>query len=627
MKDKEYMMKKERVNDTKKIPENVQNYTDQSQNFLVTLCNVYFVCLLVVLPLYVGHGYEELGDAKYLLFRNVSFICVGLFVAVGGFFYIRGKLSRNSFPNLERQHGSCIYSDYLGNNDPSVRGVGIAGWSPVFCWVIVYGIWNLISAVSSKFQHIAWLGYEEWYMGAITQCLMVGIYMIALWYGKYSKVMPEDTIESPGYILPTPANGSLTQKSSIQDGSDSTREPLTSANKMKSEKWNVITILGLTSLTVVTILGLLQTLNIDVLGLFKNYGYTDWVRGHTLSTLGNINWLCGFYSVLFAWSLSIYFQVKRKWLCWLLGCLNGMVTVLLLLQGSDGGVLIVAVAFFIGVLLTCYKEESEREVSVPPLFHEADRQEPSESLQCRGASEQGSVAGAQYNRLLCLAIGSSMLLVLWKTLAKFRGTVDIMFQDGYAKTILLWKGWPLVTITLLIVWLIHKKMSSRQAMIMRRCMLGIMIAFILTAAVGIMYKLRTIPFSQWGNYRGSLWQMAWEGFLEGDWKQKLLGAGPDCFAPYLNQLFPDKTVLFHTGYFAGSVFTNAHNEWLTLLVNLGIPGVICYAGIFISAFRRYRRKPLAMFLLGLYGIHSLVSFQQVLNAPFFFLMLGLCENQ
>ena len=30
-------------------------------------------------------------------------------------------------------------------------------------------------------------------------------------------------------------------------------------------------------------------------------------------------------------------------------------------------------------------------------------------------------------------------------------------------------------------------------------------------------------------------------------------------------------------------------------------------------------------LLFTYGMHSLISFQQVLNAPLFFLLLGICE--
>ena len=84
-------------------------------------------------------------------------------------------------------------------------------------------------------------------------------------------------------------------------------------------------------------------------------------------------------------------------------------------------------------------------------------------------------------------------------------------------------------------------------------------------------------------------------------------------------------MLFDKGYFEGSVFTNAHNEWLTTLVNMGLLGVAAYAAVFITALQTYRKNFLAVLLLLTYGIHSLISFQQVLNAPLFFLILGLCE--
>ena len=140
-------------------------------------------------------------------------------------------------------------------------------------------------------------------------------------------------------------------------------------------------------------------------------------------------------------------------------------------------------------------------------------------------------------------------------------------------------------------------------------------------------KLQGSDFVEWGNRRGMLWQMAWQGFCRGDLKQKLLGAGPDCFAGYLEQVLPGGTVLFDKGYFAGSIFTNAHNEWLTTLINLGVLGTAAYAAVFLTALWKYRRNSMAIMLLFTYGMHSLISFQQVLNTPFFFLLLGVCEAE
>ena len=120
--------------------------------------------------------------------------------------------------------------------------------------------------------------------------------------------------------------------------------------------------------------------------------------------------------------------------------------------------------------------------------------------------------------------------------------------------------------------------------------------------------------------------MALDSFVQGDWKQKLIGAGPDCYAEYLMSVGVSPTTSIE-GYWSGAVYANAHNEWLTNLVNLGLLGTAAYLGIFVSSCKRYRGMLLGLLALGMYGLHSLVSFQQVLNTPFLFLVLGICENR
>ena len=58
---------------------------------------------------------------------------------------------------------------------------------------------------------------------------------------------------------------------------------------------------------------------------------------------------------------------------------------------------------------------------------------------------------------------------------------------------------------------------------------------------------------------------------------------------------------------------------------MGVLGVVVYATVFFTALRKYSGNRLGLLLLITYGIHSLISFQQVLNAPFLFLLLGVCE--
>lgn len=63
------------------------------------------------------------------------------------------------------------------------------------------------------------------------------------------------------------------------------------------------------------------------------------------------------------------------------------------------------------------------------------------------------------------------------------------------------------------------------------------------------------------------------------------------------------------------------------VINLGVLGTTAYAAVFLTALRKYRRNSMAIMLLFTYGMHSLISFQQVLNTPFFFLLLGVCEAE
>ncbi|MDE6168054.1 MAG: hypothetical protein K2G28_06310, partial [Acetatifactor sp.] len=67
--------------------------------------------------------------------------------------------------------------------------------------------------------------------------------------------------------------------------------------------------------------------------------------------------------------------------------------------------------------------------------------------------------------------------------------------------------------------------------------------------------------------------------------------------------------------------------WLNQLVNTGILGVCCYGGIFFCGAVRYRKDMAGLMALALYTVNSLVSFQQVMNAPLLFLILGICESR
>lgn len=502
----------------------------RTEELLKTVCQIYMAVILVVLPLYYipWNGYYKLGDTKYFLYRNISLICMGICLVAGLVGVIGNGL-------LKKQDGFGMLLWKVRKN--------LCGWCrehAVVTAVGMYGICAVVSALCSPYGSTAWTGEREWYMGTVTICLMVGGFLLTARYAGQCRT---------------------------------------------------VLLLGEGAFVLVTLIGLLQKLGYDPLGLLKGYVVGDWEYTHMLTTLGNNNWLSGYYSVMFPLSLALFLQAVeegRRGSSMLLGVCNTFAVILLFLQGSDGGVMVACVALWM-----CFWG-SRKNIKL-------------------------------WEALLFLLTGVCAGMLLWGKGMQSLGTFDILLQDGIAKKMAAWQGWILLASVCLLFCGIHHVLPEKKKRMLRT---GVMYGSLVLAAGAVIWyivKQQGSNFAEWGNRRGRLWQMAWQGFCQGDLRQKLLGAGPDCFASYLGQVLPGGTVLFDKGYFAGSIFTNAHNEWLTTLINMGVLGVTAYAAVFFTALRKYNGDRLGLLLLITYGMHSLISFQQVLNAPFLFLLLGVCE--
>lgn len=486
----------------------MDNTKEAKKEFLEVLCNLYCIFLLAVLPLYHTGTYYLIGDTKYMLFRNVTCICVGIWLVLDGIFALRGKCSA------------------------------------VDVCVLCYGAAVVISTIFSSFRDTAWAGYGDWYMGALSQLLFVGIYFLT-------------SREYNGDAFPI--------------------------------------YLGEAAFLAVTLIGFWQRLGGNPFGLLTGYAETDWGASHMLSTLGNINWLCGFYSVVLAFPMAGYLYSKKRWKKAALYLVSVLGLTMLCIQGSDSGPVLAVVG--IGICLLTSWDKPER-----------------------------------FLRSLLLAVGVLVLFPLMGQLISLLGTQALTPVDGdiYAK--MLWKIWWLLAACLGIVCVILYCANTHVQKLLIRILLilaGISVCGVLClllVKLGGLSGLSGIFSDSWGSSRGELWKKAVDSFAEGDWKQKLIGAGPDCYAEYLMSVGVSPTTSIE-GHWSGAVYANAHNEWLNHLVNLGVLGVAAYLGIFVSSLKRYRGMLLGVLALGMYGIHSLVSFQQVLNTPFLFLVLGLCENR
>ncbi len=486
---------------------------ENGREFLKNLCNLFIAALLAVLPLYTGGTYYHLGDTKYLLFRNISLVCLAMWAAVGALVLVGNTWKKSGAAGQKRRY------------------------SPVDFCMAAYGIAVLISFLFSAYRQTAWAGYRDWYMGALSQLLFVWIYFF------------------------------------VSRNYDGAAFPV---------------YLGEAALFAVALTGLLNRLEIDPFGLLEPYGAGDWEYGHMLSTVGNINWLCGYFSVSLAFPLTGFLYGKKGVKSVLLYIVSAAGLLLLIFQGSDGGVALAAVGMGLALFMGRKK---------PEIF----------------------------GRGILLGAGTCLLIPVMAALVAVRGSEKTIPADGNTYEMICWRGWWLVGLILLLLWLFMKKAERKWRNIFIKIFLGLAALGALTGAG--FYLVGMDRGDDWGTGRGGLWRLAWEGFLRADGRQKFIGAGPDCFAEYIYGILPAHEIINPIGHWAEAVFANAHNEWLNHLVNLGILGTMAYLSIFIFAVFRYRQMPLGIFVLVMYGIYSLVSFQQTVSTPLLFLILGICESR
>lgn len=127
----------------------------------------------------------------------------------------------------------------------------------------------------------------------------------------------------------------------------------------------------------------------------------------------------------------------------------------------------------------------------------------------------------------------------------------------------------------------------------------------------------------WGTWRGMNWSTAVTSYGELNFWQKLFGVGPDCYYPYVNAYHADFTSRW------SSAICNAHNEFLTALVDIGLLGAVCYYGLFVSlvweTYKQKKKKPILLALTaGIVGFlfNNLFSFMNIISTPLLFTVAG-----
>lgn len=461
-------------------------------------------------------------------------------------------------------------------------------------FVAAYGICVMLSYCFSRYKSEALWGTSGWYMGMFPQLALVLSYFLI-------------------------------------------------SRCWKGHKWILITMFPVSA--AVFLLGYLN--RIDIYPIEMAYANPSFV-----STIGNINWYCGymmcvlFGGVCLLWNMigetrltqqaanfpvnGKKFAVKALLILYIILGFSSLLT-----QGSASGFLawmaVMAVAYFLSI------RDGQRMQNwwlLMVLFGGAGSCTyllTKSGLISLNYSEKGIQALTGNEAILILTLVS---MIVWATV-KYRihkGT----YQPGPCKVV----GKLVLAIIL--------------------SLLGIclVIAIINTVTEGRILKmtpLSDVDFFlldiRWGSYRGATLAAGVKCFLEQDFLHKLFGVGPDCMSAYLYADSSENLLAMVQEAFSSRRLTNAHNEWLTLLVNTGLLGMVCFVGMMVTAILRYLGVSIISsaqlkedlnfgchpgignvislacgFCLLAYTVNNMVSFQQPMNLATVSVVLGIGEH-
>lgn len=340
-----------------------------------------------------------------------------------------------------------------------------------------------------------------------------------------------------------------------------------------------------------------------------------------ISTIGNINWYCGYVvPVLLAGVGLLWLNEggtggKKKALGRLpaAACavyiLAGFGT--LITQGSDSGIMALAVTLLV-------------------MF-------------CLSAAD--GVRMLSFFRIMLLLCGACMVTAaIWKVVPE-----RMNYRSGGMDMLLSARVLVPVTIVSLFFFLwVYGKQKKGTYCKLRMQYLAFGIAAVAAAGVVILLAMAAVntirpgslgvlsshPFftfsESWGSNRGATWKAGWLCFTEQDILHKFTGVGPDAMWEEIRTRGSEGLQDMISRNFGNLNLVNAHNEWLTVLVNTGLLGLAGFAGMMVTGIagflREGRRNPFActcgLCLLG-YTVNNIFSFQQAMGVAVIFSIFGM----
>lgn len=413
-------------------------------------------------------------------------------------------------------------------------------------FVLAFGICTILSFLLSAHKNVALVGNDEWNMGLLSQLLFIFIYFAISRFLEHTKKC----------------------------------------------------------IYIVCIAGIPMAL----LAIVNRFGwYPLPIKGqHPLyvSTIGNINWFCGYFIILVGMELVLYFQAKAWEKKLIFGITLFISLLALICQGSISGyvALFVLLLILLKPALAC-KQTFLTYLEIYLLLFSG----------CTLTYITGYfIPGAyvEYDAIVDLVAFSVLPCICLFCMAVLY--MIIRFRTSTLHLTFLYKYIIGVVITLFVGYLILCTVNT-----------------LFPQATPFLNGISLFTFNRyWWSTRGGTYAIGVQAYLSLPWHRKIIGIGPDCFLTYVYDNLDKVTVAEH---FKLQPLANAHNEFLTMLVNTGLLGLVTYAGIFaISIKNAFKNtKPfMKVILFGILGymINNFFSFQQVISTPFVFVLLGMVEN-
>jgi len=340
-----------------------------------------------------------------------------------------------------------------------------------------------------------------------------------------------------------------------------------------------------------------------------------------ISTIGNINWYCGYLvSVFFGgyyllWHSDVWNSVGKLWKRILLMLYVAIGFATLVTQGSMSGlftlVVILAVSFCMSVkkpkrMLLFWQEVFL--FSVMCLITYVGREKMQWQITYTDSMVDVLTKSPVPVVMTIIAAGLVWILFCYDK----KGNYPYKFFEIVAKVAMIGM---VVGVFLFIILIV---INTRHP-----------------GSLGPLSEYSVFTFSPtWGSNRATTWKAGLWCFWEQNLLHKLIGVGPDSMSVYLYNAGSKELKLMVQQVFGELSLTNAHNEWITVLVNTGLLGFTGFVGMMVSAMVRFLRagERLNQMVLGAcgfcllaYTVNNMFSFQQSMNVATIFVILGMGE--